>query len=303
MKKLFIILVVVVLTASVFAQSPQKMSYQAVIRDISNNLVTNTTIGMQISILQGSPTGTPVYVETQTPTTNINGLATVEIGNGTIVSGSFTSINWAAGPYFIKTETDPLGGTAYNIMGTQQLMSVPYALYAGTSYSGNKIAINTTQANVNYSNGGVETTLYTVVIPANTLDTNNGIRFRVLISDLYLGNSPDGTITLRAKFGGTTFSTVTLGIGSTASTQGWSGAFIEGILVADNSTSNQKGSMSFSVGNSNGDGAGELVRIDNKYGTSSTNSTLNQNLVITAQTNGAQQTEIYAEGIIVELIR
>ncbi len=133
MKKIFTILVVVLLTANVFAQAPGRMSYQAVIRDASDNLVTNQAIGIQISILQGSITGTAVYVETQAPTTNVNGLATIEIGGGTLISGNFTTIDWAGGPYFIKTETDPTGGTAYTITGTSQLLSVPYALYAETA--------------------------------------------------------------------------------------------------------------------------------------------------------------------------
>ena len=85
---------------------------------------------MQISILQGSSTGIPVYVETQTPSTNANGLVSLEIGTGTVISGTFAAINWAAGPYFIKTETDPTGGTVYTIAGTNELLSVPYALYA-----------------------------------------------------------------------------------------------------------------------------------------------------------------------------
>jgi len=106
------------------------MSYQAVIRNSSNALVTNSAVGMRISILQTSATGTAVYVETQTPTTNANGLASVEIGGGTVVSGNFTTIAWANGPYFVKTETDPAGGTSYSITGTSQLLSVPYALYA-----------------------------------------------------------------------------------------------------------------------------------------------------------------------------
>ena len=71
------------------AQAPQKMSYQAVIRNSSNVLITSTAIGMQISILQGSANGVAVYVETQTPTTNTNGLVSLEIGSGTIVSGNF----------------------------------------------------------------------------------------------------------------------------------------------------------------------------------------------------------------------
>ncbi len=115
--------------------APEKISYQVVVRNTSNNLVTNQVVGMQISILQGSATGTPVYVETQNPTSNINGLVTLQIGGGTLVSGAMAAIDWANGPYFIKTETDPTGGSNYTIMGTTQLLSVPYALYAKTSGS------------------------------------------------------------------------------------------------------------------------------------------------------------------------
>ncbi len=133
MKKIITICAALIMTASVFAQTPEKMSYQAVIRNSSEALVTNTTVGMQISILQGSASGTAVYVETQTPTSNINGLVSLEIGSGTVVSGDFTTIDWANGPYFIKTETDPTGGTSYAITGTSQLLSVPYALHAKTA--------------------------------------------------------------------------------------------------------------------------------------------------------------------------
>jgi uncharacterized protein (TIGR02145 family) len=138
MKKLLTILVPmaigILLAATVWAQSPEKMTYQAVIRDASDNLVTDTQIGMQISILQGSASGTAVYVETQEPSTNANGLVSIEIGSGTVESGDFTTIEWANGPYFIKTETaveTPL--TTYTITGTSQLLSVPYALHAKTA--------------------------------------------------------------------------------------------------------------------------------------------------------------------------
>lgn len=133
MKRIITICAALLMTASMFAQSPEKMSYQAVIRNASNILVINQTIGMQISILQGSANGTAVYVETQTPVTNANGLVSIEIGNGTVLSGTLSAINWANGPYFIKTETDPTGGTAYSITGTSQLLSVPYALHAKTA--------------------------------------------------------------------------------------------------------------------------------------------------------------------------
>ncbi|MCK4663320.1 MAG: hypothetical protein KAT68_10670, partial [Bacteroidales bacterium] len=132
MKQIFTILVAVLVTATLWAQSPEKMSYQAVVRDASDNLITNTYVGMQISILQGSADGTAVYVETQTPTTNANGLITIEIGEGT-TTDDFSVINWANGPYFIKTETDPAVGINYTITGTSQLLSVPYALHAKTA--------------------------------------------------------------------------------------------------------------------------------------------------------------------------
>lgn len=134
MKKLITVCTAFFIAACLFAQAPEKMSCQAVIRDASNNLVTNQSVGMQISILQGSASGTVVYTETQTPSTNTNGLVSIEIGSGTVVSGNFTTINWANnGPFFIKTETDPTGGTNYTIAATSQLLSVPYALHAKTA--------------------------------------------------------------------------------------------------------------------------------------------------------------------------
>jgi hypothetical protein len=130
------ILVFMLLSSNLLlAQAPNKMSYQAVVRNSSFNLVANATVGMKISVLQGSATGTAVYAETHTPSTNANGLATVEIGGGTVVSGTFATINWANGPYFVKTETDPTGGTNYSITSTTQFMSVPYSLYALNSGS------------------------------------------------------------------------------------------------------------------------------------------------------------------------
>ena len=135
MKKLFTLFIIAVLTLSVFAQAPQRLSYQAVIRNSSGGLVTGQAVGMRISILQGSASGTPVYVETHTTTTNANGLATVEIGDGSVVSGTFTGINWGSGTYYLKTETDPAGGSSYTIIGTSQLLSVPYALNSKTSES------------------------------------------------------------------------------------------------------------------------------------------------------------------------
>ena len=135
MKKLHTILAVILITATTFAQAPEKMSYQAVVRDSGDALVTNQAVGMQISILQTTATGIAVYVETQTPTTNANGLVSIEIGMGSVVSGDFSALDWSAGPYFIKTEIDATGGSGYTITGTSELLSVPYALHAKTAES------------------------------------------------------------------------------------------------------------------------------------------------------------------------
>ena len=151
MKQIITICAALIMTVSVFAQSPQKISYQAIVRDGSNLLVKSTAVGMKISILQGSSSGTAVYVETQTPTTNANGLVSIEIGAGTVVTGTFASINWANGSYFIKTETDPTGGTNYTITGTSQLLSVPYALHAKTAENG--VAPGTAPGQMQYWNG------------------------------------------------------------------------------------------------------------------------------------------------------
>lgn len=140
MKKIYLIVVLFVFGFG-FAQAPQKMSYQAVVRDANGNLVVNTAIGEKISILSGSVSGTAVYVETHTTVTNANGLMSIEIGGGAPQTGTFAAINWANGLYFVKTETDPNGGSNYSITGTSQLLSVPYALYAENTKSMGRTSI------------------------------------------------------------------------------------------------------------------------------------------------------------------
>ncbi len=136
MKKIFTVLSAALLSASLWAQAPQKFSYQAVIRNASNSLIANKSVGMKISLLQGSETGNAVYVETHSPTSNANGLVSIAIGGGTVVSGTFVTIDWANGSYFVKTETDPTGGTSYSLTTTSQLLSVPYALFSANGTPG-----------------------------------------------------------------------------------------------------------------------------------------------------------------------
>lgn len=118
------------ISINLYAQAPQKMTYQAVIRNASNNLVVSSPVKMKISILQGSTTGPAVYSEQHNPTTNANGLVSVEIGEGTNKIGTFSAIDWGNGTYFLKTETDPTNGNNLSIVGTSQLLSVPYALHS-----------------------------------------------------------------------------------------------------------------------------------------------------------------------------
>ena len=124
------------IVSSVFSQAPQKMSYQAVLRNSNDSLLISTPVGMRISLVQSSPSGTVVFSETQTVTTNANGLVSLQIGMGTAVSGTFTGIDWAAGPYYVKTETDLSGGTNYTITSSNELLSVPYALFSANGTPG-----------------------------------------------------------------------------------------------------------------------------------------------------------------------
>ncbi|MBK7761901.1 MAG: collagen-like protein [Bacteroidetes bacterium] len=113
-----------------FAQAPQSFPYQAVARDNSGNLLTGANIALRFSILDGSNAGPIVYQENHLTTTNTLGLFNLNIGQGIVQSGTFANINWGSGSKFIKVELDPAGGTAFTVMGTTQLLSVPYALYA-----------------------------------------------------------------------------------------------------------------------------------------------------------------------------
>ena len=134
MKKLTIsTLAIVLLFGNVNAQAPDGFSYQAVIRNASGEVMADQAVGIQISLLQGTASGTVVYQETFSGTSNSFGLVNLNVGSGTIVLGTFSSINWGAGPYFIEMALDVSGGTSYVVMGTSQLMSVPYALYAQSS--------------------------------------------------------------------------------------------------------------------------------------------------------------------------
>ena len=130
MKKHFLLFGLLILATITFAQAPQAFNYQAVIRDADGNLLENQAVGIKISLLQGSATGQEVYAETHTTTTNQFGQVDLKIGTGTIVVGQFNTISWASDPYYLQLAVDLTGGANYAVMGTTQMLSVPYALYA-----------------------------------------------------------------------------------------------------------------------------------------------------------------------------
>jgi uncharacterized coiled-coil protein SlyX len=155
MKRISTLLACILLYASLTAQTPQSFSYQAVARDASGNALATKTVGLQLSVLDGSATGTVVYVEKFSPVTNNQGLFTVAVGTGTPVIGSFATINWSTGNKYLKTELDPAGGNNFTIAGTSELLSVPYAFYAAsTAATGSASPWNTSGADIINSNTG-----------------------------------------------------------------------------------------------------------------------------------------------------
>ena len=139
------------------AQAPQAFNYQAIARDNHGNSIPNHAIALRIGILDNSASGTLLYSETFNTGTNQFGLFNVNIGIGNVVSGVFSNINWGAGSKWLKVETDITGGSNYVLMGTSQLVSVPYALYAGNSGYAQNLAssVSTTGDTLYLGNTGI----------------------------------------------------------------------------------------------------------------------------------------------------
>ena len=124
------IIIMVFFPIFAIAQAPQKINFQSILRNSSGEVVSNSSVSLRISILSGTITGTLVYSETHAKTTDAGGLISLQIGGGTVSSGVFGNINWGSTSHYIKLEADFSGGSNYVVLGTQELMSVPYALYA-----------------------------------------------------------------------------------------------------------------------------------------------------------------------------
>ena len=130
MKKNILFLALLLLSTTSFGQAPDGINYQAVIRNLSGSLIANTTIAIRIQLKQTSASGTIVFQERHSVTTSAQGVVNLVIGQGTLLGGNFSTVNWATGPYFVSLGVSFTNGTNYLDYGSQQLMSVPYALYA-----------------------------------------------------------------------------------------------------------------------------------------------------------------------------
>ncbi len=186
------------LSLSTWAQAPQKMSYQAILRNASGEILSNQKVGVRVSLLQGTETGAIVYQEAHNTTTNASGLVSLDVGAGSVLNGSFATINWVSGTFYLKTETDPAGGTNYSIVGSKQLMSVPYAFYAEKSGSGSAGGSSTfTESTFNsvpfmYTNANIKATSINGrnLLDAKTWNTN----FTQMPNAALNINSPIGTL-------------------------------------------------------------------------------------------------------------
>lgn len=223
------------------SQAPEKMSYQAVIRNGSGQLLGNQAIAIRVSVLQGSPAGAAVYSERLTGNTNANGLISMEIGTGTVLSGTFASIDWSSGSYYLKTETDPAGGTSYTIIGTSQLLSVPYAMYAKSAGGGGgsfTIPYTNTANNAStlfsLTNDGDGTSLEGV----NNTTTSSITAVRGIVSNTAPGGFSSGVRGINNGTGG-----LGIGVWGSQAGSGWGvyGTTPNGLGVYGNATANGTG--------------------------------------------------------------
>ena len=172
MKKLIFTVAAFLALNMAVAQAPEGFKYQAVVRDASSAIVASSPIGVQVRILQGGSAGAPVYVETHTGITNTYGLMSLTVGGGTVSSGSFSGIDWSAGPYFMEISMDISGGTSYTTMGSSQLLSVPYALYAGSVAGGSGGDADADPANELNTAFSLTGTTLSITDPGGTLNVD-----------------------------------------------------------------------------------------------------------------------------------
>ena len=196
MKKACFILGFLLMGYWCFAQAPESFNYQAVARDANGTILSNQLVGLRISLLEGSPLGTAIYQESHSVATNDFGILTLNIGTGTLMTGNFATIEWGGDSHYIKVELDVSGGSNYVFMGTTQLVSVPYALYAKNAVNvddadadpANELQVLTYSNDTLYLSNGNYVVLQDDVIDADA-DSNNEIQVLSFSNDtLYLTN-------------------------------------------------------------------------------------------------------------------
>ncbi len=156
MKKFLLFFVVLFTSVAAFAQFPQKINYQAVVRNNAGDPVPSQNVSLRLSILNG-PSGAALYTETHNITTNNFGLVNLQIGAGTVVIGTFSGIDWSSGNRYLKIEADITGGSSYTALSTTELVSVPYSLSAQRSLDNQWTITGTNIKNSNTGSIGIGT--------------------------------------------------------------------------------------------------------------------------------------------------
>ena len=198
MKKVISFLFLSIVYFGATAQAPDSLSFQAVIRAEDGTLLADQSVSARVGIYQGAEDGTLIFEETHTATTNSNGLLTLLIGGGSNVTGDLSTIDWGAGPYFIKREIDPNGGTDYVISGTSQFLSVPYALYAASGGSADNMGNHTASQDLDMNGNAITekssaSTPLTLEVKLNDQDMQLTSYDEIYITTIEgTGNDPDG---------------------------------------------------------------------------------------------------------------
>ena len=199
-------LAAILFSLTIFAQTPQSFKYQTIVRDATGAPVQNQNVNLRFSIHNMNAAGPVVYSETHMVLTNEFGLASLEIGNGVPLSGTFSAIDWGTNSKYLEVELDPSGGNSFISMGTTQLMSVPYALFSENTANTNdadadpsnelntSIMLNGTDLEVADPGGTITTDLSSLVDDADADPANELQNLSLVGNDLSISNG--NTVTL-----------------------------------------------------------------------------------------------------------